>query len=112
MCVSPIHTCLFIGMLIPAMRAMATYLNPDAACDAGPSGWRKRRVRGAPSCSPRSSSGRAEVASRVLAPPAAVADQLRLLQLPEVVILHRVRLELDVEVHHHQHHHGVLGAAD
>src|SRR5579863_7222212 len=27
MCVKPIHTCLFIGMLMPAMRAMLLYLS-------------------------------------------------------------------------------------
>ena len=53
MCVSPMTTCLFIGMLMPAIRAMFdTYsVSPGAACGAGPSRCSRPRHDGARSCS-------------------------------------------------------------
>src|ERR1700724_1323875 len=131
MCVSPTHTCLFIGMLMPAMRAILRSRTPALLVPRGRADHvdhaaaahdlavladlldRGTYFHDAFPCAARNSA--AWINSLVMTSPAraaAVAEQVRLLEKARIVMRHGVRVQLRHEVHHHHHHDEQRGAAE
>src|SRR6185503_5688548 len=106
MCVSAMPTCLLVGMLTPAIRAIAVTSNPGAACAAGLRKSRAPHRGGERSCTSYKSCELTFLLSLLRSGAALllrfpITAEVRLLEQPFVLVSHHVSLHLRHEVHRH-----------
>src|SRR6185503_17755044 len=106
MCVSAIPTCLLVGILTPAIRAIVLTSSPAAACAAGLRKSRAPPRGGARSCTSYKSCELTFLLSLLRSGTALllrfpIAAEVRLLEQPFLLVSHHVSLHLRQEVNRH-----------